>query len=325
MRDQSREQARSSSSDATDTPLPIRRTYMDFPAPASSSPRLGSGSTSFDARSFAAPRPQGQRLEMSPEMRERIQARASQRGAAAARAGALLRATGGRGRGRGLGGHRAGGRGDPRLRTRSNESGDEDGESEDPDQLAQMVFDRQGLPPREWVDHTPEDLSLDDLRVDWPSIPTGQVGMVESVREKLRWMSRRMQHSYNTPEELAKRMQKGKMVHFESAKEKEQVLKVLKADAEKRAELQTEDEGFEKKAKRFGFEAIGEKDRNILSKQLIQGVYPPIQGPKPHHYQFLNDVTRLLGNNETYAEAEKRQLIGTIQKLLPARRAAAPA
>ncbi len=120
-------------------------------------------------------------------------------------------------------------------------------------------------------------------------------------------------------------MQKGKMVHFESANEKEQVLKLLKEGAEKRAELQTEKEGFEKKAKRFGFEAVKEKDRNVLSKQFIQGVYPPIQGPKPHSYQFLGEVTRMLANNETYAESEKRQLIGTIQKLLPARRAPAPA
>jgi hypothetical protein len=324
MRDQNRQPANLPTSDANDTPLRITRTYMDFPAPtSSSSPRRGITANPFNTASPGAPRPQGQRLVMSPEMRERIKARASQRGAAAAQAGNLLRATGGRGRG--PGDRRTGGnRGDRRLRGRNDTAENEEGMGGDPDKLAQVVFERRGLPPRKWVDHTPEDLSIEDLRVDWPSIPTGQVGMVESVQEKLRWMARRMQHSYNTPQELAVRMQKGKMVYFESATEKEEVLKLVKEAEEKRADLLTEEEGFVKKPKRFGFQPVEEKDRNVLTKSLIQGVYPPINEPKQHSHQFLADVTRMLGNNETYADSEKRHLMGTILKLLPARRAPAP-
>ena len=133
-------------------------------------------------------------------------------------------------------------------------------------------------------------------------------------------MARRMQHGYDTPQELAQRMQKGKMVHFESEQEKEEVLKLVKEGAEKRAELLTEEEGVEKKAKRFGFQAVREAERNVMAKEFIQGVYPSLRGEKQHSHQFLGEVVRMLGNNESYAEREKRQLLGTIRKLLPARR-----
>lgn len=180
-------------------------------------------------------------------------------------------------------------------------------------------------PPRKWVDHVPEDLSLEDLRVDWPTIPTGSVGMVTGIEEKLRWMARRMQHGYDTPQQLAQRLHKGKeLVHFESAEEKEEVLKIARGLAERAASRTTERTGTEVQPKDNSFEPIREKDRAVLSEELIKGVYPPIEAVKAAKKAeggkqtpaFLNEVVRMLGNNETYHAKEKEQLCFTIQKLL---------
>lgn len=343
--------------DTSNTPTPtpdtnttgptIRRTYVDFPAPSSPrqspSPRQrsdssGSGSSSrppLDSRTANAARPRGQRLVMSAEMRAKIQARAAQRGATAAMAGNILRATGGQGRGPD---GRARGGEDPRFRrgrrTREDdEQEDDDGGSSDPEAQAKLAYEMQSLPPRQWLDYTPENLSVEDLRLDWPTIPTGPVGMVEGVTARLRWLSRRMQHGYDTPQELARRMQRGQMVHFENEQEKQDTLRLVKASAVKAAERRTEKKGRLHLPSRYGFQSLQPRDRARLADDLIRGVYPAVEagatatgavegsgpgpgGPPP----FLRDVVRTLANNGSYAVRDKKMLLGTIHRLLPARR-----
>ena len=182
-------------------------------------------------------------------------------------------------------------------------------------------------PPRKWVDHIPEDLSLEDLRVDWPTIPTGRVGLVTGIEEKLRWMARRMQHDYESPLHLAQKLHRGKeLVHFESAEEKEEVLRIARELAERAASRVTERTGSQVTPKDNSFEPIREADRAVLSEELIKGVYPAVtvESMEKKKPGFLNEVVRVLGNNETYHARETGQLCLTIQKLLkPARRRAA--
>lgn len=308
-----------STSDATDGPLRIRREHRDFPPPSSTPPRATGGYGILDVRSLGASRPQGPRLQLSAADKARIAAKRRSRGAAAATAGDVLRA-GGRGLGaRGRGGDKRG-RG---RRAESKNSEDDEGDDMGPAE----ALARAGLAPRprEWIDHTPEDLSLDDLRVDWPSIVTGDVGMVESVREKLRWMSRRMQHGYDTPQELAERLHEWEMVHFESAEEKEQVLKAARESVKRTPSWVSKRPGLNRRAKDATFQSVGERDRTVLSDEFIKGHYPPIAGDRKQSHRFLDEVVRILGTNETYHAREKGQLLETIQKLLPQPQAPAPA
>ncbi len=326
MRDQQQKPTKFTTTDATGTRVRITREYKDFPAPRSTPTHGRGGYGNLDARSLGASRPPGQRLELSPAARARIQANARSRGAAAAGAGRLLR-FGGRGEGRGGG---AGGRGGNRARRRS----EQDVDAENDEDLAEIeanVEAHMAPPPREWVDHTPEDLSLEDLRVDWPTIPTGKVGMATGVEEKLRWMARKMQHGYDPPQELAHRLHKGHgLVHFESADEKEEVLKIAQQLADKSASNRTERTGEEALPKVVNFASISQKERAVLRAELIQGTYPPLEAVKRSGEKekgrknpaFLDEVVRILGNNETYHEREKGQLYETIQKLLPAQRRA---
>ena len=188
-----------------------------------------------------------------------------------------------------------------------------------------------GPPPREWVDHVPEELSLQDLRVDWPGIPTGKIGMIMGVEEKLRWAARRIPHDYETPQELAEKLHRGQeLVHFESEQEKEQVLQIARGLAERAAERITERTGEEVTPKDSSFEGIRQKDRVVLAREFIRGEYPPLEGGgKEMQTQrekeggrkrpaFLADVMRTLGNNETYHAKEQEQLLSTIQGLLTA-------
>lgn len=159
-------------------------------------------------------------------------------------------------------------------------------------------------PPRKWVDHQPVELSLEELRLDWPTMPVGRVGLVNGVEEKLRWMARKLQHGYDTPEELGARVRQGKLVRFENLEEKRLALKAANVRWK-------------------NFEGISEGDRKVLSGELIRGVYPGgEQGEKNKNPPFVDEVIRILGNNETYQATQKDQLCATIQTFLAVRRPA---
>ncbi|ERF71026.1 hypothetical protein EPUS_03306 [Endocarpon pusillum Z07020] len=310
--------------DAVDTPVRITRQYRDFAPPSSSGP-------SPAATAAWTPAP-------SAPLNRRVLGSNSvppcARGGGAGGAGRMLRATGGRGRG---------GRDRTRRRRDNNADMEEGGDSEHLKDAAAKIEAHLGPPPREWVDHVPEELSLEDLRVDWPSIPTGRTGMIMGVEEKLRWAARRIPHDYETPEDLAERLHRGQeLVHFESAQEKEQVLQIARGLAERTADRITERTGKEVTPKESSFEGIREKDRVVLAREFVRGEYPPLEaGWKDMQTQtqkgkeggrkrpaFLGDVMRILGNNETYHAKEQEQLMSTIQGLLattPQRRVRAQA
>jgi hypothetical protein len=316
MRNRRQATSKSTTTDATETPIKITRHYQDFPAPVSTSRRSNSGN--IDARSLGASRPQGQRLGLSAAVKARLNANRRDRGAAAATAGTFLRNAGRGGVGaRGPTGNRF------NRGRRAEDLKHEDDEREEMKQALAKLQERMAPPPRQWLDHTPEDLSLEDLRVDWPNIPTGDVGMVEEVRSKLRWMSRKMQHGYDAPQELALRMHRGEMVHFESEAEREEVLKLARELAEKKAGMLTERRGEVVEPEDSTFQSLGDGDRRALSEELIKGIYPQVappgdngKGKEKHSPAFLGEVVRMLGNNETYHAREQGQLVETIQRLL---------
>lgn len=307
MRDQKQRTTQFSTTDATNPTFKITRQIQDFPAPrrptTSSSGNLNARSPGT-SRSPNTSRPPGQRLELSPAMKARIQANAQRRGSAAAGAGKLLRS------GKPIGPK---GRGEPDKRLQRRKRPERAAELQDPDyddpaETDAKVYEHVAPPPREWIDHVPEHLSLEDLSVDWPSIPTGQVGMVEGVTSKLRWMAGRMQHGYDTPVQLADRLRRGEMVHFESPEEKEAVLKITTSKEP------------------TPFWNVGERDRRVLAQQLVRGDYEDeVKGGRhlmkqEKRHRFLDEVIRMLGNNETYHTREKSQLVGTIQRFLGGQR-----
>jgi hypothetical protein len=329
MRDQRRETSKTTTDDTTDTPIKITRHYQDFPAP-SPTPRR----SNVDARSLGTSRPQGARLQLSPEQRAQLEAKRLSRGAAASVAGRNLRVTGGRSGSRfGTPGNRQ----DSRIRTqrRREDGGPADDSSADSASAEAQAEAHVAPPPRQWLPHTPEDVSLEDLQVDWPVIPTGKIGIIEGVSEKLRWLARRLQHGYDTPQELARRLHMGNdLVHFKTPQEKEEVLQIAREMAERSAERMTEKTGMEVKPKEVKFECIRERDRAVLVNELVRGVYPPIEAGKSSKKDakakakgekgetkkktppFLNDVLRILSNNQTYHAREKDHLYYTITKLL---------
>ena len=277
---------------------------------------------SFNARSLGSPRPAGPRLELSPEVRARIEANRLARGKAAASAGHVLRRVGQRvgqgGRSDAGPGNRRGGRAGG-ARGRKSRDGGMKGDSETSTKYDAQIHALYAPPPRVTLEHTPEDLSLDQLRVDWPSIPAGEAGLVEGVTQKLRWMSRRMQHGYDAPQMLAERMQEGEMVHFESEEEKTETLEAAQEMAQERADRLSERRGEDVQAEVVAFSAVGTDDRQQLTAELVRGVYPR-PAKKKHDFPFLDGVARTLDNNVSYHGKEKEQMLATIQTLLPKRK-----
>lgn len=191
-----------------------------------------------------------------------------------------------------------------------------DPDAENMDEIIAKVEAHTAPPPRQWIDHTPEDLTLDDLRVDWPSIPTDKIGMIESISSKLRWAAGKMQHDYDTPADLAHRLRRGDLVHFESEAEKAEVLAIVRKDSP--------------------FWPVGTSERQILADKLIRGIYIDSKATKQIHHarssdstkspsttatstaatNLISSVVQNLDNNGTYQARETDQLVRTIQKVI---------
>lgn len=235
----------------------------------------------------------------------------------------------GQGRGQGrdsrqMGAGRGGKRGfDKRLRKapEAEEEFDEEAFEREFQDYVKKYVDRPDN-PTEPLPYNPTQLTLGNLKADWPNTLLSTSGMTESVIQKVQWLARRLPHGYQSNEQVAEHYLKGNLTHFKSAQEKTTVLELA---ARLSAETKREhDEGtlHKHETPRFAivedpaFTSISSKegDKGHIMSTSIKGDYGQAQQQK---YAFMQNAERLLGNNETYGPAQSQKLLARVQALIP--------
>lgn len=182
--------------------------------------------------------------------------------------------------------------------------------------------------PTEPVLFEPKDAKIDDLRSDWPNTPLSATGITESVVQKIEWIARRLPHGYQSPEQIAEHYLKGNLTRFESEEEKQLVLKIASEMSAKRKE-EVQERPFPKHP-RFrhvqdtSFTSLQgkESEKNFLLNTTVKGDYVDNTEQK---FPFMQNVARMLGNNETYGSIQSQKLLARLQALIPQGRPAAQA
>lgn len=176
--------------------------------------------------------------------------------------------------------------------------------------------------PTKPLPYNPAKLTLDDLKPDWPNTILSTSGMTESVIQKVEWLSRRLPHGYQSPEQIAERYLKGNFTRFESEEEKQKVLK-LASELSAKTKTETEDGTAHKhESPRFPvvedatFTSLTSKsaDKSHLVAASIKGDYGKAQQQK---YAFMQSVERLVNNNESYGPVQSAKLLARVQALIP--------
>lgn len=182
-----------------------------------------------------------------------------------------------------------------------------------PDEMSYFLGD----PPqnREPVPYTPEPVTVDSLRQDWPAFPSSPLALSEGVEEKLRWLSRRIAHSHPTTMELARRLFKGELVHFQSAEEQKEVEKLAGDMAAERAQTlngrANATETHEPVA--VAFQPLAKSDGEQLAKRMVRGEYvePLVKGN-----EVMEKVAVNLRNNGTYGEGDTEKFFGKLREVI---------
>lgn len=184
--------------------------------------------------------------------------------------------------------------------------------------------------PTEPITYAPNQMSLDELKVDWPNTPLTSAGLTESIVQKLRWLAKRLPHGYRSPQQLAQDLLAKKFVAFESEAEKQEVIKVAK---ELSAEFeQAIAEGTKKHSDVYNFHTASQKKGNFVSVNDQEGdnkylIESNIQGsyaqPQKQPYPFMQNAARMLFNNGSYGPESSQKLLARVGALIPQRGAAA--
>ncbi|OAL34002.1 hypothetical protein AYO20_06650 [Fonsecaea nubica] len=173
--------------------------------------------------------------------------------------------------------------------------------------------------PTTELPHLPgEELSVTELRKDWPNTPLTNSGLVESVQQRIEWLAHRIPHGYQTPGQLAEWYTKGYFTRFESEAEKEEVLKLAQEVAKLEADKETEKTNVEVQPKDMAFEDVVARaaERKGLADTYARGVYPEVKKQK---MPFLDQIVRNLNNNATFPHGKTEQFMQTVQKVIVSR------
>jgi hypothetical protein len=167
--------------------------------------------------------------------------------------------------------------------------------------------------------HTPgKDLSDEELRKDWPPTPLSGAGLVEGVQQRIEWLAHRLPHGYHTPRQLALNYTNGYFTRFESAAERDEVLKISQDFAQKWAEKDAEKEknaGKDIQPVDTEFVSVVDKksERQGLADTWVRGVYPEVAEQK---HRFANHIVRNFFNNPTITRSKGEQFMQTVQNVL---------
>lgn len=173
------------------------------------------------------------------------------------------------------------------------------------------VIDRP-VNPTEPIEYVPgENMSIEELRKDWPNIPLSSTGLTESVQQRIEALAHRLPHGYQTPMQLVERYRKGKLTRFESEEEKEIVLKLAAEVQQQKADEIVEKQGTVVKAKDMTFEDLSSRsgERNALADAYVKGAYPALEKQK---MPFLDQIARNLRNNYTYNAMQSEEFLKAI-------------
>lgn len=173
------------------------------------------------------------------------------------------------------------------------------------------VIDRP-VNPTEPIEYVPgENMSIEELRKDWPNIPLSSTGLTESVQQRIEALAHRLPHGYQTPMQLVERYRKGKLTRFESEEEKEIVLKLAAEVQQQKADEIVEKKGTVVKAKDMTFEDLSSRsgERNALADAYVKGTYPALEKQK---MPFLDQIARNLRNNYTYNAMQSEEFLKAI-------------
>ncbi|KIV95497.1 hypothetical protein PV10_03146 [Exophiala mesophila] len=177
--------------------------------------------------------------------------------------------------------------------------------------------------PTEEIDHVPgKNMSLEELRKEWPNTPLTSVGLVESVQQRIEFLSHRLQHDYQTPMQLVERYQKGKFVRFESEEEKETVIKLATELAQQKADEAKATKGEDVPVEDMSFSNVAERadERKGLTEAYVKGKYPePVKQKMP----FMDDIAQALINNPTYNTLQAEEFLKSIETAVSAHRGGA--
>lgn len=227
--------------------------------------------------------------------------------------------------GRGRGGGRVQ-RGDARVNRARARASDEQAELDDDDmldlgeQVEAYVRDNVDFPvnPTEESDHVPgKNMSLEELRKDWPNTPLTATGLAESVQQRIEFLAHRLPHDYQTPMQLVERYRKGKLTRFESEEEKETVIKLATELAQHKANDLMDKKGTDVQAKDMSFSDIAGRtnERQGLTEAYVKGVYPV---PPKQKMSFMDDIAKALNNNETYNTLQSEEFLKYIEAAVDA-------
>lgn len=205
-----------------------------------------------------------------------------------------------------------------RGKAKEDEEIEQDDEVEDFDEEADKYIaacvDRP-VNPTEPIEHVPgENMSIEELRKDWPNIPLSATGLTESVQQRIEFLAHRLPHGYQTPMQLVERYRKGKLTRFESEEEKETVLKLAAEVSKQKADEITEKKGVEVQAKDMAFDDLSTRsdERNTLADAYVKGTYPALEKQK---MPFLDQIARNLRNNDTYNVMQSEQFMKAIASI----------
>jgi len=205
-----------------------------------------------------------------------------------------------------------------RGKAKEDKESEEDADVEDIDAMADDYVAKYidtPVNPTEPIQHVPgENMSIGELRKDWPNIPLSATGLTESVQQRIEFLAHRLPHGYQTPMQLAERYRKGKLTRFESEEEKETVLKLATEVAKEKADKISEKKGVEIQPKDMAFDSLSTRsdERNALAGAYVKGDYPTLEKQK---MPFLDQIARNLRNNDTYNAMQSEQFMKAIAKM----------
>ncbi|KAJ5313820.1 uncharacterized protein N7443_000704 [Penicillium atrosanguineum] len=170
------------------------------------------------------------------------------------------------------------------------------------------------------VRYEPRDINFSTLKETWPSIPTDTNARSAAVLEKLSVLSGRIPNGYIPPYELGRRIWKGQNVLFENEAEKIEAMQEVKRLAQLRADKMSQRKGDLVEPREVKFGAINAEDTKTLMETFAQGRYPTLEASK-NQSAVLGEVIRNLRNNGTYQTAGKRpQFLAKVESLLSSSR-----